>query len=95
MQAPSGVPFSEFIKRKDSWRLTLFGEYRDPSDSFSDRKQEDLKEAYRAAIEGDRRGDYTDFVNYGGKLPFHYDYGTGADGRGAGSMLFYGIRSKR
>lgn len=94
VQAPSGVPFSEFVKRRDSWKLVLFGDYRQPSETFAKRHQSDLQEAYRGAIEKDRRAEYADFVTYGGDLPFHYDYGTGTDGRGKGSMLFYGVRSK-
>ncbi|MEZ4815373.1 MAG: hypothetical protein R3A80_09255 [Bdellovibrionota bacterium] len=92
IQAPSGVPFSEFVKHRDTWKLSLFGEYREPSHLFEDHPQLDLRDAYASSMSGDSRGEYSDFVNYGGGLPFHYDYGTGTDGKGKGSMMFFAIK---
>ncbi|HVJ64263.1 MAG TPA: hypothetical protein VM901_03310 [Bdellovibrionota bacterium] len=94
LQSPSGVPFSEFVARREAWHLTLFGEYQVPSDTFSEHPQVDLKEAYRGAIREDARAEYADFVSYGGALPFHYDYGTGPGGRDKGAMLFYATRRR-
>jgi len=92
LQSESGVPFADFIDRQNNWKLKLFGNYDGPNlELFGGRYQKSLEEAY-SDFSQKKRGEYSRFTEYGGALPFHYDYGDGPEGKSAGSTLMYGIR---
>ncbi len=93
LQSESGVPFADFIDRQNNWKLKLFGNYDGPNlELFEGRYQKSLEEAYSDLSQNKKRGEYSRFTEYGGALPFHYDYGDGPQGKSAGSTLMYGIK---
>jgi hypothetical protein len=82
----TGIPFKEFLKRSDSWKLTLLGNYAGTIGLFSGKFQESLSAAYN------NKAKY-DFVKRGPRMPFRYDYLSAHQGNDA-SNLTYGIRVK-